>query len=170
MTTALEGLPAVPQGQYLLPGQLFVSAEPTRITTVLGSCVAVCLFDSVRGVGGLNHFLLPGEPPNPQEREPLRWGVPSIAALLESVLAAGARRAHLQAKVFGGACITARDVPEALRIGDRNIETALAELERMLIPVVNHSLGGAVGRKIIFESCTGMVWAKELGRTPPESA
>lgn len=168
--TALVELPATPQGQYLLPGQLLVSVEPARITTVLGSCVAVCLYDNVSGIGGLNHFLLPGAPANPQEREPLRWGVPATAALLEAVLAAGARRAQLQAKVFGGACITAREVPEALRIGDRNIETALAELARMRIPVVNHSLGGAVGRKIIFDSRTGMVWAKELGRVPPGSA
>lgn len=156
--------------QYVLPGQVFASAAPTRYVTVLGSCVAVCLFDPVREVGGLNHFLLPGLPQKPDEAEPLRWGVPSIVRLLEQVLAVGAQRGALQAKVFGGAQITARAVPEPMRIGQRNIETALAELDRLRIAVVNQSLGGALGRKIIFESHTGMVWAKELGRPPQERA
>lgn len=152
------------RSQYVLPGQVFASAEPTRYVTVLGSCVAVCLYDTVRGVGGINHYLLPGTPVNPEEREPLRWGVPSIAKLLDLVLAEGARRASLQAKVFGGAQITAREVPSHMRIGERNVETALEELKRLQIPVMNQSLGGAAGRKIIFESHTGMVWAKTLGR------
>lgn len=155
---------AAERPQYVLPGQVFASAEPTRFTTILGSCVAVCLYDAGRGIGGLNHYLLPGAPVNPQEREPLRWGEPSIARLLELMLAAGARRACLQAKVFGGAQISARSVPDAMRIGERNIETAIAALARLQIPIMNQSLGGAAGRKIIFDSDTGMVWARILGR------
>ncbi|MCC2637159.1 MAG: CheD [Moraxellaceae bacterium] len=151
--------------QYVLPGQVFATAEPTRFTTILGSCVAVCLYDAGRGIGGLNHYLLPGAPINPAEREPLRWGDPSIERLLELTLAAGARRACLQAKVFGGAQISARSVPDAMRIGERNIETALAALSRFQIPIMNQSLGGAAGRKIIFDSHTGMVWSKTLGRS-----
>lgn len=150
---------------YVLPGQVFASAEPTRFTTILGSCVAVCLYDAGRGIGGLNHYLLPGTPVNPEEREPLRWGEPSIARLMDLVLAAGARRACLQAKVFGGAQISARNVPDAMRIGERNIETALDALLRLKIPIMNQSLGGAAGRKIIFDSHSGMVWAKLLGHT-----
>lgn len=156
---------AGPRPQYVLPGQVFASAEPTRFTTILGSCVAVCLYDAGRGIGGLNHYLLPGTPVNPEEREPLRWGEPSIVHLLELMLAEGARSACLQAKVFGGAQISARSVPDAMRIGERNIETALAALARLQIPVMNQSLGGAAGRKIIFESHSGMVWAKLLGRS-----
>lgn len=168
--TGLEDYPVPPvelHSRYLLPGQLFAGAEPTRVTTVLGSCVAVCLYDEARGVGGLNHFLLPGAPAGSDEREPLRWGVPAIAALLEAVIAAGGRPRGLLAKVFGGAQITARQVPDALRIGDRNIETALRELDRLHIAVVNHSLGGNAGRKIVFDSHTGMVWVKELGTALP---
>lgn len=150
--------------QYVLPGQVFASAEPTRFTTILGSCVAVCLYDAGRGIGGLNHYLLPGAPVNPEEREPLRWGQPSIDRLLDLMLVAGARRACLQAKVFGGARISARNVPDAMRIGERNIETAIAALARLQIPIMNQSLGGAAGRKIIFDSDSGMVWAKILGR------
>lgn len=152
------------RSQYVLPGQVYASAVPTRFVTVLGSCIAVCLYDPGRGIGGLNHFLLPGRPVAADEREPLRWGVPAIARLLQLVQAAGARHGALQAKVFGGAQITARDVPPAMRIGERNVESALAELARLDIPVMNRSLGGAAGRKIIFDSHTGMVWARVLGR------
>lgn len=152
------------RSRYVMPGQLFVADTPTRFVTVLGSCVSVCLYDTDRGIGGLNHFLLPDSPASGDEREPLRWGVPAIEALVQQMLEAGARRAFLQAKVFGGAQIGHREVPAALRIGARNIETALAELKRHRIPVMNQSLGGAMGRKIIFESHTGMVWAKDLGR------
>lgn len=151
------------QNTYVLPGQLFVAVAPTRFVTVLGSCVSVCLYDSDRGIGGLNHFLLPGQPGGSQEEEPQRWGVTAIAALVEALLDAGARRAFLQAKVFGGAQISAREVPAVLRIGDRNVETAMAELRRHRIPVMNQSLGGSAGRKLIFDSHTGMAWAKELG-------
>lgn len=165
----VEADAAGPRPRYVLPGQVFASAEPTRFTTILGSCVAVCLYDAGRGVGGLNHYLLPGVPVNPEEREPLRWGEPAIAKLLDLMLAAGARRSCLQAKVFGGAQISARSVPDAMRIGERNIETALAALARLQIPVMNQSLGGAAGRKIIFESHSGMVWAKILGRTDLKS-
>lgn len=149
---------------YVLPGQMFVAVTPTRFVTVLGSCVATCLFDAELSLGGLNHFLLPGAPVAGDEREPLRWGVPAIAALMDALLAAGARRGRLQAKVFGGAQISTREVPAQLRIGDRNVETALAELRRLRIPVMNQSLGGPFGRKLIFDSHTGMAWAKELGR------
>jgi chemotaxis protein CheD len=134
---------------------------PTRYSTVLGSCVAVCLYDVQAGVGGLNHFLLPGTP-GPEEQEPLRWSGPAMAALLAGLLEAGAHRRRLQAKVFGGAQIGVRSVPEKLRVGARNVDAALAELERLRIPVMNQSLGGGAGRKIIFESHTGMVWEKLL--------
>lgn len=149
------------QSVYVLPGQLFVTGVPTRYSTVLGSCVAACLYDVHAGVGGLNHFLLPGTP-GPKEKEPLRWSGPAMSSLLAALLEAGAHRRRVQAKVFGGAEIGVRPVPEKLRVGARNVDAALAELERLRIPVMNRSLGGAAGRKIIFESHTGMVWEKLL--------
>lgn len=148
---------------YVLPGEVRVSTFPTRFLTVLGSCVAVCLYDRVHGVGGINHFLLPGVPP-PTEMDPVRWSTPSIVALIDRILAAGASRDCLVAKVFGGACIAARTVPDALRIGDRNVEQALAQMKQHGIEVANRRTGGNVGLKIVFESHTGVVWVKELTR------
>src|SRR5579862_7121055 len=69
---------------YLLPGQLHASAEPCQISTILGSCVAVCLFDRTRLTGGMNHFLLPNS--RQGEQESLRFGDSSTVALLEMLL------------------------------------------------------------------------------------
>lgn len=160
-------LPASSAGlpmRYLLPGQLFVGAEPTRCITILGSCIAVCLYDPGRAIGGLNHFLLPDASRDATREDPLRWGVSATEALLQLMMEAGARRGSLQAKLFGGAQIGARDVPAFLRVGARNIDTARAELQRHRIPVVNECLGGSMGRRLVFESHTGMAWVKMLGR------
>lgn len=158
------------RSRYVLPGQVCVAAEPTRFLTILGSCVAVCLYDSSLGVGGLNHFLLPGTPQRSDEKDPLRWGLPAIEELVAGVLRLGARPSLLQAKVFGGAQISAREIPAAMRIGERNIETALAELRRRHIPVMNQSLGGHAGCKLIFESQSGMAWVKRLVREDRSAA
>ncbi|MFP5465585.1 MAG: chemotaxis protein CheD, partial [Gammaproteobacteria bacterium] len=100
--TRLPAVDAEVRQVYVLPGDVKATAAPTRYVTILGSCVAVCLYDPVRRVGGINHFLLPGTPPA-GEREPLRWGEASIAALFEQVLGFGANQRFLQAKIFGGA-------------------------------------------------------------------
>lgn len=155
---------------YVLPGEVRVATFPTRFLTILGSCVAVCLYDRVHGVGGLNHYLLPGSPP-PDEKDRTRWSETAIDVLFQKVLAAGARSDCLEAKIFGGARISARDVPDALRIGDRNVEEAIVALRQRGIEMVNRSTGGNVGRKIIFESNTGVVWVRALTRsneTTPE--
>lgn len=168
--TALPSQPTPPQETkprdvYVLPGEVSVATAPTRFLTVLGSCVAICLYDKVRGVGGINHFLLPGSPPN-TERDVTRWSSAACDALFDRVANAGAKAAFLEAKVFGGARISARDVPDPMRIGERNIEAAFAALLRRGITVSNSNTGGHCGRKIIFESHTGVVWVKDLRHTP----
>lgn len=146
---------------YVMPGECQASAGPLRLLTILGSCVAVCLYDPVRGVGGLNHFLLPGMAPV-TEPNPLRWGQPSVTALFERVLALGANARFLEAKLFGGAQIGQRPRAASFCIGDRNVDFARAELQRRGVVIRNQSVGGNRGRKIIMETHTGVVWVKEL--------
>ena len=141
---------------YLAPGQLFASADRVQVTTILGSCVAVCLFDNEAQVGGVNHFLLPnGAPPSP------RFGEYAVPQLVGRVLALGAKREHLRAKLFGGACVL-----EALRsssaLGARNVETAREWLAAEGIPVVAEDTGGDLGRKLIFEVQTGSAWIRAI--------
>jgi len=149
---------------YLYPGGLFAEVEPHRVTTVLGSCVAVCLWDPLRRIGGINHYLLPlwnGEGlPTP------RYGNIAIDALVERMLALGADRSSLQAKVFGGAAMW-ENSHGLLAVGERNIALARTLLERHRIPIVGVDVGGDTGRKIIFETAAGSVLLRRNRAFPP---
>ena len=142
------------KNHYLYPGALFAQAEPHLVTTVLGSCVAVCLWEPQLALGGINHYLLPlwnGEGlPTP------RYGSVAIPRLVERLVELGARRERLQAKVFGGASMwQAGD--GLLAVGERNIVLARHLLEELRIPILGSDLGGMQGRKIVFNSGTGEV-------------
>lgn len=146
---------------YVMPGECQMSAEPVRLLTILGSCVAVCLYDPVRGVGGLNHFLLPGDAPV-AEQEPLRWGQQAMDELFRQAMSLGASERFLEAKLFGGAQIGQQSVPRQFRIGERNVDYARQELARRGVAIKSESVGGSRGRKVIMETWTGTVWVKEL--------
>lgn len=149
---------------YLYPGTLFVHREPHLVTTVLGSCVSVCLWDPAARVGGINHYLLPlwnGEGlPTP------KYGNIAIAKLVEKVQALGAG-SRLVAKVFGGSSMWEK-TEGLLAIGQRNIELAMELLEQHRIPVVSSDLGGPVGRKIIFHTGDGTVLLKRQRALRPD--
>ena len=136
--------------RFLQPGHLIVSPHPVAITTILGSCVAVCLWDAKRGVGGMNHFMLP-IPVTSHAASP-RFGNVAMEQLLARVHAEGGRTGSLRAKVYGGASMF-RDGTNHL--GARNGELAIAFLRRVAIPVVEQDLGGTRGRKLVFHTDEG---------------
>ncbi|AMV71747.1 hypothetical protein JCM30471_01910 [Desulfuromonas carbonis] len=142
------------KSHYLYPGALFVHPEPHLVTTVLGSCVAVCLWDPQQAMGGINHYLLPlwnGEGlPTP------RYGSVAIPRLVERLIEFGARRERLQAKIFGGASMW-KSNEGLLAVGERNISLALHLLEELRIPILGKDVGGMQGRKIVFNNGTGEV-------------
>ncbi len=143
---------------YLHAGQLAVAAEPSAIVTVLGSCVAVCLWDPGSRVGGVNHFLLPHH----VERErSARFGTVAVPQLVDAVVRAGASRSGLVAKVFGGASVLGAG-PRTRRLGDENAALALHLLEEARIPVLDRDVGGERGRKLVFVSDEGTAWVKLL--------
>ncbi len=144
--------------RYLHAGQLAVAAEPTAIVTVLGSCVAVCLWDPATRVGGVNHFLLPHHVE--RERSP-RFGTVAVPQLVEEVVRAGAAPGRLVAKVFGGACVLG-SVRNARRLGEENAALALQLLEHAGIPVLDRDVGGERGRKLVFVSDEGTAWVRLL--------
>jgi chemotaxis protein CheD len=109
---------------YLHAGQLAIAREPTAITTVLGSCVAVCLHDPVTRIGGMNHFLLPFHVE--RERSP-RFGTVAVPQLVDEVVRAGASRASLVAKVFGGGSVISAF--RGRNLGEENAHLALRLLE-----------------------------------------
>lgn len=139
---------------YLYPGLLFAEAHGCRVTTVLGSCIAVCLFDPVRRIGGINHYMLPlwnGEGlPTP------RYGNVAIETLIDRLQGMGCQISRLQAKVFGGAAMWENGTG-LITIGERNIDLAWRMLHHYAIPVVGNDVGGNVSRKIICNTGTGEV-------------
>ena len=159
MTTSLN-VPGTLESVYLHPGQLFASANACSIITVLGSCVAVCLYDVERGVGGANHFLLPH--PGTHTGEPLRFGATAIRALLERVVALGGRRQHLSAKIFGGAHVLQVMKHERFQLGSANVDLARSVLSAERIPVQAEHVGGVRGRKLRFDTSDGSAWVKEI--------
>jgi chemotaxis protein CheD len=145
---------------YLHPGQLFVATEPAVVTTILGSCVAVCVWDLVLGIGGINHYLLPAGVKTASTG--LRYGNVAIEQLLERLSRAGATPSNLRAKVFGGACVLDAMRGKENHLGDKNVEIARKMLSEAGIPVVASDVGGGRGRKLIFHPHEGSALVKLL--------
>lgn len=165
MSAILAGVPAPALGEppevaasYLYPGRVLAFAQPALITTVLGSCVAVCLWDVVAAVGGMNHYLLPEVLSGSGSA---RFARPAFEQLLQRLGALGARRERLQAKLFGGASLGVA-ASSAPAIGTRNVEVARRLLSDGRIPIVAEDVGGQCGRKLIFETASGGAWVRRL--------
>lgn len=139
---------------FLYPGTLFANPREYLISTVLGSCVSVCLWDAVARLGGMNHFMLPLW--NGEGLATPKYGNIAIEKLLSKLFGMGCRSERLTAKVFGGANITGSG-NDVFMIGSRNIMLASQLLEDYSIPVVASDTGGHLGRKIIMNSASGIV-------------
>jgi chemotaxis protein CheD len=127
-----------------------VSGDPAVVfSTILGSCVAACIRDPVMGIGGMNHFLLPEAPGGGAGDR--RYGAQAMELLINGLLALGARRDRLEAKVFGGA----RMIASFNDIGGANAEFVRRFLLEDGIPIISQSLGGTLARRIHFTPSTG---------------
>ncbi len=154
----MENLPV----HFLYPAELFVSKTPYQINTILGSCVAVCLYDPVLKIGGINHYMLPYW--NGQGLASPKYGNIAIEKLLDKMLSLGCNKNNLKAKIFGGGEVIETQVVQ-FHIGSRNIEVARQILEEKKIPLLNSSVGGKLGRKIEFITFTGEVRQKYIQKT-----
>jgi len=143
---------------YLHAGDLVIASRPTAVVTILGSCVAVCLWDPIARVGGVNHYLLPFHVE--REKSP-RFGSVAIPRLVEEVVASGADPRRLQAKVFGGASVIGA-FSRGRRLGDDNAVLAAESLAALGIPIIERDVGGTKGRKLVFHSDDGAAWIRLL--------
>ena len=149
---------------FLFPGTIFADPRSYQISTILGSCVAVCLWDSVMRMGGINHYMLPLW--NGEGLATPKYGNIAMEKLLAKMLAMGCKREQLIAKVFGGANLMGTG-NEVYLIGDRNISLACEMLEEYGIPIVASDVGGRIGRKIIMQADSGVVFVgKGKSRSP----
>ncbi len=136
---------------FLEPGHLYIATHPTLISTVLGSCVSVCLWDSKKKLGGINHFFLPGRS---VEENTTRFGTVAVRLLIKMLLEEGALKHHLKAQLFGGAK-PIRNI--SMRVGEENVKVARKILIHYGIPIISEDVGGNLGRKIIFNTFNGEV-------------
>lgn len=149
-------------GEVTIPiGGVYASGEPMVIKTLLGSCIAVCLHDAVRGVGGMNHFMLPWG--NGEREDAGRFGVHAMDLLIGAIMKAGGDRRRLVAKVFGGANLLDVQGP-VVDIPRQNVEFGLTFLEEEGIPIVSTDVGGRRARQVHFYTQSGRAFVKRVRR------
>jgi chemotaxis protein CheD len=139
---------------WVCQGDFYVTQNPNEvITTVLGSCVAVCVRDPELKVGGMNHFLLPraSDTASPPISNDLRYGSYSIERLINSIMAHGGRRDQLEIKIFGGAMISS----DFQRIGDKNADFVESYLQHEGLAVAAQDLRGTAPRRLMYFPNTG---------------
>lgn len=136
--------------QYFLePGHIFVSEQPYLISTVLGSCVSVCLWDSVRKAGGINHYMWSQSKGNNNAR----YGDVATKHLIRLLLELGCHPSTLKAHIVGGGCN-----PElSSTIGESNVAIAEEILQTFGIKIITRDVGGQTGRKLIFDNLSGEI-------------
>jgi len=148
----------------VLPGEYYVSSEDILITTVLGSCIAACIWDGKLRAGGMNHFMLP----DGDGLDGLgRYGSYAMELLINGLIKKGARREFMQAKVFGGAQVMAGFT--SLNVGERNTRFVLDYLATERIPVVSQDVLDIHPRKVCFFPVSGKALVKRLAHSHPET-
>ena len=141
---------------FLHAGQVHISQGAETIVMILGSCAAVCIWDSLHGIGGATHFLLPVW--DGRGVASPRYGNVAITALLQKLTEAGAKKEQLRAKVFGGGCLfDSMRGQNSLRehLGKRNVQIALEILAKEHIPLVSVEAGIDKGQRVVFQPNTG---------------
>ncbi len=142
-------------------GGLFVSGQPVVIQTLLGSCVAACLYDPSSGIGGMNHILLPGKTAIGQFDHSARYGINAMELLINEIMKMGGKRKKLISKVFGGGHIIS-SINENISPGPRNARFVMEFLATEGIPVTGRDTGGYNARRVYFRTDTGDVYLKRV--------
>lgn len=138
-------------GKYFLqPGYIFVSEQPYLIHTVLGSCVSVCIWDSMRKFGGMNHYIYSKAHSNERNG---KYGDVSIPYLLRLIMNMGSHKHDLKAHVVGGG----RNPHLSPGIGEENSQIALDILKSSGIEIITADFGGQTGRKVVFNNESGEI-------------
>jgi len=148
----------------VLPGEYFVSSDDLMVMTVLGSCIAACIWDSRVRAGGMNHFMLPE---GDAAEGGGRYGSYAMELLINHLLKFGARRESMQAKVFGGAQVMAGFT--SMNVGERNTKFVLDYLALERIPVVSQDVLDIHPRKVCFFPASGKALVKRLAHAHPET-
>lgn len=145
------------------PGEYYFTDKDMVIVTVLGSCVSACIRDSVTGIGGMNHFMLPDSASADKDSpvsESMRYGTYAMEVLINQLLRNGARRENLEAKIFGGGNVLKSFT--TINVGDRNAIFVRKFLKEERIRVTSEDLLDIYPRKVYYFPKTGKVLVKKL--------
>lgn len=142
-------------------GELYATDEPTVIYTLLGSCVAVCIYDIKNRIGGMNHIFLPGN--NYKNDSSTRYGENAMKYLIKNICQLGGERKKLVAKAFGGGHVIPA-ISNKIGIGPKIVDFVINYLEKEKIEIVAHDFGGNKTRKVYFHTDTGMAYVKHLSQ------
>jgi len=150
--------------KFLKPGEFYAGCEPVIAETLVGSCVAVCLYNYKGGFGAMNHFLM-DRPKNPADADIGWYGVTSTRHMIDMVLEIDSALTHYRAGVFGGAAVL--DIADANSgVGAANVKMALEVLRSAHIQVARQEVGGTRGRRIRFNMHTGEIHCRFAGDIP----
>ena len=147
----------------VLPGEYYVSREDMVVMTVLGSCIAACLWDPQVRVGGMNHFMLPDGAGDTSGR----YGSYAMELLINEMMKLGARRERMQAKVFGGGQVMHSFT--TMNVGERNTQFVLDYLQTERIAVISKDVLDIHPRKVCYFPSTGKAMCKRLAHSHPET-
>ena len=153
--------PPSPVSCALSPGEIFFARQPARVVAVLGSCVAVALWDPQSGAGGMNHYLLP------RWRggiESAKYGDVANVWLLARFERAGVPVARLRAKIFGGACVVKAMCGRSNRLCDQNVAAAREFLGVHGIEIDEEHVSGTAGLRVTWDTADGTASVRRLGR------
>lgn len=135
---------------FLYPGHIFVSKEPHQVSTVLGSCVSVCIWDPVNSIGGMNHHIH-SEPFDYKDRTS-QYGSIAIPYMIKMLIDLGGIKANFKAHIIGGA---QKAEMGSFNIGKENIAIAENILRKNFIQIITCDTGGEMGRKVVFDTQSG---------------
>ncbi len=150
----------------VLPGEYYVSGKDMVLVTVLGSCVAACIRDRVNGIGGMNHFMLPGDGGDILSAS-ARYGTYAMEKMINDMLKMGAKRANLEAKLFGGGNVLPGIALS--NVGGRNADFAIEYLNTEKITIVATDMLDVYPRKVYFFPNSGRVMVKKLRQVPNDT-
>jgi len=143
--------------------ELHVATSGEIVAHALGSCVAICLYDSAARVAGMAHVLLPTAPGDTSASAPAKFADTAVPALLDAMAKNGARSARLRGRLVGGAAVLHIEGYGLTQIGQRTLHVVRAALARAGVPILAEATGGVVGRTARMDAQTGRVFVRTLG-------
>ncbi|MDM7925163.1 MAG: chemotaxis protein CheD [bacterium] len=148
---------------FIQISELKVTPSPDVLRTVVGSCIALCLYDRVRSIGGMVHILMP-EHDGKQDTPPGRYADTGVPALIREMQRSGSRVSGLEAAFFGGASMFASGSNGTRGIGLRNADVVREILSEYRISVRDEDVGGTLGRRVVFHCETGRIDVSMLAK------